>query len=134
LLLRTRYGSADADDTTPAGEFLFGVVPLPESVLLGGDARGLYVRVKPEGLPPASQLIAMQADVAGQATVGRLRVLASVGYADEGALPAAITKKPEHNIVSRNHWLGVELGRDRDWLLRIGRLNLPFGIRNVEHT
>src|SRR4051812_4913753 len=47
LLLRTRYGVAETDDPGRTGEFLFGLLPLPDSVLLGGDARGAYVRVAP---------------------------------------------------------------------------------------
>src|SRR5262249_32889809 len=38
------------------------------------------------------------------------------------------------NIVSRTHWIGVDIGEDKQWLLRAGRVNLPFGIRNIEHT
>jgi hypothetical protein len=37
------------------------------------------------------------------------------------------------NLISREHWIGVDLGDDKQWLLRAGRLNLPFGIRNDEH-
>jgi hypothetical protein len=134
LLLRTRYGEADAEETPRSGEFLLGLFPLPEALLLGGDARGAYVRVAPKGLPASEQTILMQADAQGQVAFGRVRLAGSIGYADRGALPAALTHEPEHNVVSRLHWIGIDLGRDRDFLLRIGRLNLPFGIRNVEHT
>jgi hypothetical protein len=37
------------------------------------------------------------------------------------------------NLVSREHWVGVDLGDDKQWLLRAGRIDIPFGIRNDEH-
>jgi hypothetical protein len=35
-------------------------------------------------------------------------------------------------LVSRYHWLGIDLSQGV--LLRLGRINLPFGIRTPEHT
>src|SRR3954468_482447 len=78
LLLRTRYGMAETEEPVHTGEFLLGLLPLPDSVLLGGDARGAYVRVAPRGLPASEQLLLMQADLEGQATIGRVRVGGSV--------------------------------------------------------
>src|SRR6185436_17599161 len=37
------------------------------------------------------------------------------------------------NLVSREFWVGLDLA-DHAILVRGGRLNLPFGLRNVEHT
>ena len=31
-------------------------------------------------------------------------------------------------------WAGVDLGEDRQLLLRVGRINLPYGLRGIEHT
>jgi hypothetical protein len=76
----------------------------------------------------------MQADFNGQVTSDRFRVAGSIGYAEQGALLASLTHKPEGNIVSRVHWVGLDIGEDKNWLLRVGRMNLPFGIRAVEHT
>jgi len=36
--------------------------------------------------------------------------------------------------VSRDHWIGVELDEDGSWLLRGGRIALPFGVRTIEHN
>jgi hypothetical protein len=49
----------------------------------------------------------------------KARVLGNVD--DEGVL-----------LVSRNYWLGYHL--DDAWMVRLGRLNLPFGLRIPEHT
>jgi hypothetical protein len=76
----------------------------------------------------------MQADLAGQLSFNRFRVAGSIGYAEEGAAEARLTHGAGGNAVSRTHWIGFDIGPDRNWLLRIGRLNLPFGIRSVEHT
>src|SRR4026209_2434768 len=42
-LLRTPYG-ARGEDPGPAAEFLWGAVPLPDQLLLGGDLRLLHMR------------------------------------------------------------------------------------------
>lgn len=135
ILLRTYY-SKRADDYEPGrvSEFAFGAVKLPEELLLGGDIRTLYFRVKPQGAPLVDRYIWMQADMQGQVTLDRFRANASLGYAHEGARAAALTNWSEHNVVSRTHWVGVDLGADRQWLLRAGRMNLPYGLRNIEHT
>jgi hypothetical protein len=133
LLLRTRYGASEEEAGKMAG-FLFGVFDLPESLLLGGDVRALEVWTFPEQGATTSQFVWMQSDVQGQVTAGRVRANGSIGYAHEGALPAAITHNRVDNLVSRAHWIGVDIGTDREWLLRGGRMNLPFGIRFVEHT
>ena len=78
--------------------------------------------------------LARQADFAGQVAVNRVKVNGSIGYAEKGAWRAALTHDDEHNLVSRVHWVGVDIGKDRNWQLRGGRMNMPFGIRTVEHT
>jgi len=37
-------------------------------------------------------------------------------------------------MISRVHWVGIDLGEDNSWLLRAGRMNLPYGLRIMEHT
>jgi len=62
-----------------------------------------------------------------------VKVNGSIGYA-ERAQPAALTHGADENVVSRVHWVGVDIGEDRNWQLRGGRMNMPFGVRTVEHT
>jgi hypothetical protein len=102
-------------------------------VLLGGGVRYARVATRVNG-QDASRLFFMQADFAGQVAVNRLKVNGSIGYAEKGALRTALTHDDEHNLVSRVHWVGVDIGQDRNWQLRGGRMNMPFGIRTVEHT
>jgi hypothetical protein len=37
------------------------------------------------------------------------------------------------HLVSRHHWVGYDIGEDKNMLLRVGRMNLPFGLRVIEH-
>ncbi len=131
-MLRTLYGEHDTG-ADPYGAFLFGV-PLPDAVLLGGDVRYFGYVVKAGDSQAQRDNFIMQADLEGQLKIDRFRVNASVGYADQGALKATLTDAPEKNVVSRVHWVGVDLGAHDEFLLRAGRMNLPFGMRSIEHT
>lgn len=134
-LLRMQYSRrAETEDPGKTGDFLLGAIPLPESVLLGGDVRALQMYLKPQHGPSLTRTIFMQADLEGQIAVDRFRANASVGYAHEGALAASVTRGTGDRLISRVHWLGLDLGADRQWTLRAGRMNVPFGIRSIEHT
>ncbi len=132
LLLRTRYGGPPAEEAGTIGNFAFGV-PLPEWLLLGVSSRNLvFASMTPP--PKVTRFIQMQADARAQITVDRFRANGSLGFVHQGGRTAAITHGDEDNLVSREHWLGVDLGEDKEFLLRAGRINLPFGVRSIEHT
>jgi len=135
LLLRMRYGegteSGEADRTSG---FLAGLVPLPEAVRLGGDFREAYFSNQVEGAPLQQQFITMRADLYGDVKLGRFRAAGSIGYTPQGDLEASLTRAPSDNLISREHWIGAELDEDGAWLVRAGRITLPFGIRMIEHT
>lgn len=131
-VLRTHYGAP----ARPAlGKLLFGL-DAPEGLLLGGSFRnGLLVQhVANAPQQPDPRFLQMQADLRAQLTVGRLRVSGSLGFLHEGGRPTRVTKRDKDNLVSREHWIGVDLGEERAWLIRAGRMNLPYGLRNNEHT
>jgi hypothetical protein len=130
-LLRTRYPQYDNPGRT-AG--FLGFVPLPSALLLGGDVREAALWVKPQGAPATTDIFMMQADAEGQVKVGRVRANGSIGFAQEGAFPASITKGSSNNLVSRLHWVGVDLGDDDQFTIRAGRMNLPFGNRSIDHV
>jgi hypothetical protein len=50
-----------------------------------------------------------------------------------GALGASITSG-DYRLISRQFWAGADLGSDEQFLLRAGRITLPFGLRIIEHT
>jgi hypothetical protein len=130
-LLRTHY--TDGATESDLGGFAFGAVALPEPVRLKLDFRLLLLNSKLEGLPLDRRWIVMQSDFAAGLRVEGFVLSASLGYADEGATHAAITREDEKNLVSRQHWVGYwnDAG---SWLVRAGRMNLPFGVRTIEHT
>jgi hypothetical protein len=136
VLLRTRYGAVPEDeDPGKVGGFLFGAVALPEGVMAQADMRALALYVKPPAPAPAVQrFVLMQADLAAGIAVGRARAAATVGYVHEGAVGASVTHGDADRLISRQHWAGLSLGADEPWLLRGGRMNIPFGLRTLEHT
>ncbi len=139
-ILRTRYGTvSDTEDPTKLGGFLFGAVRLPEQLLLQGDVRAAGLFVKPPAPTPwVKRFLLMQADAAAGVAIGRFRASGTLGVVNEGAQGASVfnfTKSgADAKIVSRQYWAGVAIGNDSQFLLRAGRINMPFGLRILEHT
>jgi hypothetical protein len=123
-------------EPSAVGAFLFGVGE-PENVRLGGSFRALSVSYLNAGYTSA---FPMQADLYGAAFLGRFTLAASVGVSKasaryEHSSKARLVGNVEDEgriLVSRHHWLGYHF--DDAWMLRAGRINLPFGIRSSEHV
>src|SRR4051794_9996758 len=64
LLLRTQYGAAP-EEASPAAGFLWGAIPLPESLRLGGDVRSALLTSKQDTGRLAQRFILMRADLYG---------------------------------------------------------------------
>ena len=82
--------------------------------------------------------LAMRADLAAAVRVGPVRAAAQLGYASPSSAAftelAWITRNTRAgNQVSREHWIGLAFANDTG-LVRGGRIYLPFGLRNIEHT
>jgi hypothetical protein len=83
--------------------------------------------------------LGMEYDLKAQVTLSRFRAYGSLGYMNKNAQPTLLTHITnsagglENNVVSREHWVGVDLNEDKTMLLRAGRIDIPFGIRNDEH-
>jgi hypothetical protein len=133
LLLRARYGDS-SEEASPTSGTAWGLVHTVDALRLGGDFREAYFSLKPEGGAPTQTLITMRADMTADVNVDHLRAAGSIGYAPQGALAAALTTAPSGNVVSREHWLGWQMDAEGAFLVRAGRMAVPFGIRNVEHT
>ncbi len=131
MVLRTR--DEGDGELRPSSGFLFGAVETPEWLELGGDVRLLLLRTKVEDAPLVARTLWMQADAEATVQFPNFLASGSLGYAPEGALGATLTRGPEHNLVSRQHWFGYRTQQE-EVLVRVGRMNLPFGIRTVEHT
>lgn len=136
VLLRTKW-SPDKEDEDPAklGGFAFGALPMPEWFDAQVDARSLLLHVVPPSpAPSTTRFILMQADAAVAMRLGGFRASGSLGFVHEGALAASVTRGAEDRLVSRQHWVGYAFGTDDAFLVRAGRMNLPFGLRIIEHT
>jgi hypothetical protein len=128
LLLRMRYGSQTEEPGKTAG-YLFGLVTPPEWLLPGGDVRGMGLVTKPNGAAASTDFILMQADLRAAVVAGGFRAGASVGAITTDNSAASVVG----SFISREHWAGYAFS-DGEWLVRAGRINVPFGIRMIEHT
>jgi hypothetical protein len=84
---------------------------------------------KTDGASVTSQFILMQADARAGLRAGPWRAAVALGGVTSDGSAASVAG----SFVSREHWLGYAFGDDT-FLLRAGRINLPFGIRSIEHT
>jgi hypothetical protein len=116
-------------------EFLFGLVPLPDPLLMGGSTRLAWTLKDGE-----FAVFPMQLDVYGQLRLGDFRAGGSIGLSrvDAGsphARAAQVTtgQEKQWNLLSRTHWLGMDF-MNQEITLRAGRLNLPYGLRIPEHV
>lgn len=149
--LLTRYGRAQSavilssrlglpkEEEEPGSykDFLFGL-PLPDVLDVQGWMRSAYLVNTSGGKVVDSRLLLMRADLGTHLRAGPFRASGTIGAAtaDSRGLTqeAWVTKNTTTaNLVSREHWLGLSLAEDA-LLVRAGRLNMPFGLRNVEHT
>ena len=133
-------------DPGKLGNFAFGV-DLPEQLLLQTDFRNLFMTVFPSGgSNPQFQDFVMQLDQSAQLKIGRFRMNGSIGYSPPtatggnftfagGGYGASLTDMPSQDgaLLARQYWLGVDIGKDEEFLLRAGRMNVPYGIRFIEH-
>ncbi|MET0403944.1 MAG: hypothetical protein ABW123_16150 [Cystobacter sp.] len=132
LLVAAHYGKPKEEVSRSTG-FLFGAVNTPDWLLLGLSFRGGPLVNKAGSADPTVRPVQMASDLRAQATFGQFRANASVGFALRRARLAALTTTEANNVVSRDHWLGWD-NENQTLLVRAGRINLPFGLRNVEHT
>jgi hypothetical protein len=151
LLLRTHYKTPkpgeEAGEPSSTSGFLWGAWEPPEWLLAGGSFRAGTLVTKPAGSAADLRFIQMQADLRAMIRPSFFRAGVALGYVHDGGLAASIvsvksqttdpatgtTTTHTDNIVSREHWAGVAF-KDDQFLIRAGRMNLPFGIRNVDHT
>lgn len=129
-LLRTKYGPSSSDEPSPTAGFLWSAVKPPEWFLPSGSLRLLNLMSKTGSSGFTPQLIVMQADLRTAVVSGGFRAYASMGFVSSEGSAASVSG----SLVSREHWLGWAFGKDDAFLVRAGRIALPFGIRQIEHT
>lgn len=144
VLLRWKPVKTKADEDgeiPPSANFLW-FLELPEAVNLSGNFRGgpLFTLVP----TPAVRPVPMAADLNATFNLGPVVLHGSTGvgfYARRNSGPAAILPActPGSSTcpvqwVAREFWAGAKFGTDDMFMLRAGRMPLPFGLRNNEHT
>jgi len=129
-LLRTHYGASSGDGVSSSAGFLWGAVEPPPWFLPSGAFRTLALASKTGSSNFSTDLILMQADVRAAIVSGGFRADASVGFVNVDGSAASLSG----GVVSREHWLGWAFGEDDAFLVRAGRIDVPFGIRQIEHT
>src|SRR5690606_29658129 len=140
--MSTNWGDGQVTDKS---KLAFGLDE-PDNVRIGGSFRWMNIYNTGAEKDPLSTF-PMQMDVYGSADFGWLQVGASVGAARISRAAAHSSAAQINQVtfdasdapdarkmaaISRWHWLGFELSESM--LLRVGRMNLPFGLRTSEHT
>jgi hypothetical protein len=142
--LITGYGrDASADELstfTGEGAFLYGVLPTPAWLQLGGDLRGAVAAEDVGDIDGVkSAIFPMQADL-------EVRAALAWGFSAyaTGGLRGQVRPNedliPEQNyqpistsrLISREHWLMWQQS-SHGWYVRAGRFFAPFGLRLAEH-
>ncbi len=136
VLLSTQFGTP-TDDPGKFKDFLFGVVPTGEHVLVQGWAREGAILNRVNGKTVDKRLLAMRYDLGAQVKFSPIRAAAILGYAPNDTAAYSqqtwINGGTSGHAVAREYWVGWD-NEDETLTIRAGRMNLPFGIRNVEHT
>jgi hypothetical protein len=130
LLLRTHYTPSNTDEPSSTAGFLWGAVKPPAWLLPSGSVRTLGLASKIGSAGFTTNFILMQADLRAAVVAGGFRAYASLGAVTSNQPAASLVG----NVVSREHWVGWAFGEDGAVVARAGRLDLPFGIRSIEHT
>jgi len=143
--LLTAYGRAQSqaqipmlwgkspDDVQPTEGILFGVIPLPAWLDLGLSVRLALLSTTQMG-STSWRDIDMISDIRAGVEAGPFFASVALGYLPTGGNLAALTDNPTGgNLVSREHYAGLQF-LDRRLFIMGGRMNLPFGLRNVEHN
>ncbi len=129
VLLRSRYGKPVEEEPGKEAAFLFGLFNTPEELMLGGDVR---LALMSPGFRSV-RVFPMQADLVAAVRSGKLSASVSLGVGTQASQQAKVFGD-QIQLVSRHHWVGYSPDEDQAFLLRAGRMALPFGVRLPEHT
>lgn len=125
----------ESGEPSPAAGFLFGLVPTPEWLNPSGNLRGGPMVVV--GSNVAVVPLVMATDLTTTLDLGPVAAHVALGFGLKNMGPAVVVSADpstgEVALVSREHWLGLKLF-DEALMVRAGRIPVPFGLRNVEHT
>ncbi len=148
----TPYGRAQSDllvgwhadptvvengEPSPATGLLWGLLTLPDQVNLSGNVRGgALFNTTTEGTGAGLRPLLMAADLAATVNVENFVAHGLLGYGIRSVGPAVVISPdngPDNALVAREYWAGARFIDDQ-LTVRAGRMPLPFGLRNNEHT
>ena len=129
VLLRMHYTGGDVEEPGKTAGTAWGLVNPPDWLLAGGSFRLLDMYSKYDGQKATNAMVLMQADLRAEIRLGGFRANGSIGFIQSSASQASVVG----NVVSREHWIGYAFN-DEAGLVRAGRINLPFGLRMIEHV
>ncbi len=145
LLMQMNYGSPIKGDEAPSyANFMFGAFPMPDWLLAQITFRGaeFWVTETTAATPTTAAItesdrrfLMMLLDARAELKFGIFRAAGSIGWGTTPfTLPAVVITNTAgtEQLLARDYWIGLQL--DDSLLIRLGRMNLPFGLRNVEHT
>ena len=132
IVLPTLWGGKKQEDVEPTPGIAYGLIPLPSWLNVGLSLRGAVLSTTTSQGTSWRDILII-ADLRAGVTADWFLASVSFGYVPTGATLAAVTNQPRDNLVSREHWAGVRLDDNKLYFLG-GRMNLPFGLRNVEHN
>ena len=128
------------DSGEPDIGFMWGLLETPPGLLLGGSYRSLAI-YQPGAEDQFTYIPVMMGDLFLHVRADSVRVGATAGISkvkpgSPHARAAQVThgQGDQYNMVSRTHWVGFDAGANDEYLFRLGRINLPFGVRVPEHT
>ena len=138
VLVRWRTQPRPEEEEVPKSANFLWFLELPEVLNLSGNFRGGAL-IRPGSSAPVIPLI-MASDLYATVNVGPVVAHVTTGLAVKNAGPAAIAPLCDPGQgpcgvqwVAREFWAGAKLA-DEAVMVRAGRINLPFGLRNNEHT
>ncbi len=140
---RTTKPPTDKEQEVPKSANFLWFLELPEVVNFSGNFRGgALIRPTAQSAPVVP--LVMAADLAATINVDRFVFHGVGGFGFRNEIAKAIvaplcdptkttTGQCGPSFVSREVWAGAKFA-DEAVMVRAGRLNLPFGLRNYEHT
>ncbi len=140
LIVRWHLNPEDVQsgEPSPTSGFLWGLLELPQWLNISGNIRGGAIGFGNTADLTQSQVrpLLMATDLNATVTVDRFVGHVSAGFGLRNVGPAAVISLdggPDVALVSREHWLGVKF-LDDSLVVRAGRIPVPYGLRNNEHT
>ena len=144
VLVRWRTSERKEEEEVPRSANFLWFLELPEVINLSGNFRYASL-IRPASTTPWVPLI-MATDLYGTLNLGPVVVHVTTGvgtystraiaYSGPSAIaPICDPSKPPCTVqwLAREFWLGAKFA-DEAVMIRAGRMNLPFGLRNNEHT